>query len=377
MKDLSFKKVLFLTNVPSPYRVDFFNELGKYCDLTVVFEKKTSSERHGSWKNYRFDTFKGIFLKGISVRSDAAFCLGITKILKKEKFDEIICTNVSSPTGMIAVNYMKKHGISYCLECDGAVAGNGKGIKEKVKKYFISGARKYYSTSMSSDEYYVTYGAAPKDIIRYPFTSLRESDVERAVATAEEKKALKEKLGIKAEKLAVSVGRFSYRGGYGKGFDTLIKAAHEIDGNENKIYIIGDEPTEEFLDMREALARDNVKFIGHLSKKELREYYRAADVFVLMTRGDAWGLVVNEAMSCGLPVITTDKCVAGLELVEDDVNGYIIGAESWRDCEKYLSMLFNDAELCEKMGKASLEKIKTYTIEEMVQVHLGHMEETI
>ena len=35
-------KVLFLANVPSPYRVDFFNELGKYCDLTVLFEKATS-----------------------------------------------------------------------------------------------------------------------------------------------------------------------------------------------------------------------------------------------------------------------------------------------------------------------------------------------
>ena len=375
MKEIVRKKILFLTNVPSPYRVEFFNELGKYSDLTVVFEKRTSSERDASWKNYSFDTFKGIFLKGVSVRSDAALCFGITDILKNEKFDHIICTNVSSPTGMISINYMKKHGIEYCLECDGAVAGSGKGFKEKIKKYFISGAKKYFSTSRSADKYYITYGARPSRIIRYPFTSLRECDIEKAPATAQEKAELRKKLGIKAEKLAVSVGRFSYQKGYGKGFDLVIKAAHEINGKENKIYIIGDKPTEEFLEMRDALARDNVVFIGHKSKEELREYYRAADVFVLMTRGDAWGLVVNEAMSCGLPVITTDKCVAGHELVENDVNGFLIDSEAWRSCARDIKMLFESDDMCKKMGLNSLKKIRLYTIEEMVRVHLAELEE--
>ena len=43
--------ILWLTNIPSPYRVNFFNELGKYCDLTVLFEKKASDERDKSWKS--------------------------------------------------------------------------------------------------------------------------------------------------------------------------------------------------------------------------------------------------------------------------------------------------------------------------------------
>lgn len=38
-------KVLFMANIPSPYRVDFFNELGKYCDLTVTFEGRTATDR--------------------------------------------------------------------------------------------------------------------------------------------------------------------------------------------------------------------------------------------------------------------------------------------------------------------------------------------
>ena len=45
-------KILWLTNIPSPYRVKFFNELGTKCDLTVVFEKRSSSERDESWKKF-------------------------------------------------------------------------------------------------------------------------------------------------------------------------------------------------------------------------------------------------------------------------------------------------------------------------------------
>lgn len=362
-------KILFLTNVPSPYRVEFFNELGKYCDLTVVFEKRTSDERDSSWQNYSFDTFKGVFLNGVSVRTDAALCLGVTDIIKNGSFDGIICTNVSSPTGMLAVHYMKKKKIPYCLECDGAVAGSGRGLKENIKKYFIGGAQKYYSTSKSSDDYYITYGAEPRQLVRYPFTSLRASDIEDEPASAEEKKRFRKKLGIKEDKVIVSVGRFSYQGGYGKGFDSLIKAADSL--KPAGIYIIGDEPTEEFLKMREDMSAENVYFIAHKNKSELREYYRAADVFVLMTRGDAWGLVINEAMSCGLPVITTDKCVAGLELVEHGVNGYIADAEDWQACARFADGMLEDDSLRADMGRRSLEKIREYTIEKMAQVHIA------
>ena len=66
-------KVLYIVNVPAPYMVNYFNELGKLVELTVIFEKDTSTERDKSWSEYRFDNFKGIILKGISTAPDAAF----------------------------------------------------------------------------------------------------------------------------------------------------------------------------------------------------------------------------------------------------------------------------------------------------------------
>ncbi len=361
-------KLLFLTNVPSPYRVDFFNELGKLCDLTVVFEKKTSDERDKSWQNYRFESFKGIFLKGISVRTDAALCFGVIKHVKNGNFDKIICTNFSSPTGMLAINYMKRKGIDYWLECDGATAKDGRGFKEKLKTYLITGAAGYYSTSESSDEYYKAYGAPEERIHRYPFTSLRDCDILPSLPAKEAKEALRKKLNITEDNVMVSVGRFSYMGGYGKGYDTIIKSACKLPNAG--IYIIGGEPTEEFLKMQQEFGAQNVHFLPHKSKEELKEYYMASDVFTLMSRGEAWGLVVNEAMAMGLPVITTDKCVAGLELVEHGANGFIVGSEDLDSFTVHAKQLLNNKELCLSMGQKSLEKIKKYTIEEMARSHV-------
>ena len=361
-------KVLFLTNVPSPYRVDFFNELGKYCDLTVAFEKRTSTERDKSWQEYTFQNFKGVFLKGISLSTDTAFCFGVPKLIKQGNFDKIICANFSSPTGMRAIRYMRKKKIPYYLESDGGIAKSGKGIKERIKKYFISGANGYFSTSQQHDAYYTTYGAKENLLYRYPFTSLREKDIDEGLISWEHKKALREKLEIKEDVVLISVGRFSYLNGYGKGYDVLLNAAERMSKNVGW-YIIGGEPTEGFANLQMEKGLTNVHFIKFLNKERLKEYYHAADIFVLMSIGEAWGLVINEAMACGLPVITTDKCVAGLELIEQDKNGFILPVGDEDGLITSLRKILKDNAQNE-MGVYSLKKIKPYTIENMAQTHL-------
>ena len=134
-------KVLFYTNIPSPYRVTFFNELGKYCDLTVVFETASSTERDDAWKKFEFKSFKGVILKGIRTRVDAAFCPGIIKYLKKNEYDHIVVTQLASLTAIWAVAYMRMKGISYYYEGDGGFAGSPKGIKAFFKRFIIKNAK--------------------------------------------------------------------------------------------------------------------------------------------------------------------------------------------------------------------------------------------
>lgn len=369
-------KLLFLTNVPSPYRVDFFNELGKYCDLTVLFEKKNSTERDESWKNYKFNTFRGVFLKGKSISVDTAFCPEVIKYVKDPSFDDIICANVSSLTGMLAIQYMKLHHIAYYIEADGGTAKSGKGLKEKVKKYFISNANGYFSTSNSCDNYFVTYGAELEKVHRYPFTSLMKEDILDRPLTYAEKQKLRLKLGIKEDKVIISVGRFSYMNGYGKGYDTLLRVSERLPKNIG-IYIIGDEPTEKFKRWKIEKKLTHVHFISFKQKKELFEYYRASNLSVLLSRGEAWGLVINESMANGIPVIATDACVGALELIKNGRNGYVVSVDDVNNTIKHIEEILYDDVTNNKFADEAIETIKSYSIEIMVQEHCKILSEDI
>lgn len=359
-------EILFISNVPSPYRVDFFNELGKYCKLTVLFEKNTSDERDKSWKNYRFDNFQGIILKGKSINTDTAFCPEILKYVLNRKYDKVICTTFTDLTGMLAVQCMKLFRIPYYLECDGGFAKDGKGFKERLKKIVISGAKGYFSTGRSCDEYYLKYGAKESRLIRYPFSSIRNQDIQSSTISAEEKLTLREQLGIKEEKVVLAVGQFIHR----KGFDVLLEAAQKM-SSEIGIYFVGGIPTEEYIDLKNGL--ENVHFEGYKQKNELSNYYRAADLFVLPTREDIWGLVVQEAMAYGLPVISTDRCAAALEVIEQDENGNIVPVEDSVALRENILRFLKSKEKLQISGRKSLENIKSYTIESMVESHLKYL----
>jgi len=359
-------KLLFLTSIPSPYRVAFFNELGKYVELTVLFERGSSAERDASWREYAFSHFTGVIMRGHATSKNTAFCPEVRKYLDKS-WDHIICADATTPTGMLAIETMKRRKLDYWIEGDGAFAKSGKGVKERLKKRLLSGAKGYFSTSRAHDDYYLTYGASADRIYRYPFTSVRESDVLRYPTDRAEKDRLKNELGLSEEKILISVGRFSYQNGYGKGYDLLLKACEELPKNYG-VYIIGDKPTDEFLAWKERSELSQVHFLDFKRKDELFRYYRAADLFVLLSRGEAWGLVINEAMANGLPVVTTERCVAGLELVRNGENGYIVPAEDVpATVEAIRSVMVADIY---QMGERSLEIIRGYTIEAMAEAHV-------
>ena len=101
---------------------------------------------------------------------------------------------------------------------------------------------------------------------------------------------------------------------------------------------------------------------------------QAVDVFVLPTREDIWGLVINEAMAYGLPIVTTDRCVAGVELVENGVNGYVVPVEDETALADSLKRVLSGDTAA--MGSASLEKIRGYTIENMAKAHVAFLQET-
>ena len=357
-------RLLFITNIPSPYRVAFFNELGKKCALTVLFERDASSERDESWKRSSFVNFKGIVLKGRQMDVDKSISFDVIHYLNKNLYDEIIVSNAATPTGMIAIQYMKMKGISYWIEGDGAFLGKDNVLKKWIKTHFIGKAKGYFSTSSMHDQYYRKYASNDARIVRYPFSSLTEKDIFPSPASDEEKKRLREKLGMTEEKIVVSVGRMIHR----KGFDVLFQAVKKLSPDIG-VYIIGGKPSEEYVHFVQDNDIRNLHIVDFKQKEELFLYYRAADVFVLPTRQDIWGLVINEAMAAGLPVITTVKCGAGLELVKEGINGYLVPVEDSNLLANRISQILGDVQLRNEMSKSSLAIIQNYTIEHMVNVH--------
>lgn len=354
-------KILWLTNIPSPYRVDFFNEFGRKCELTVIFEREGSIDRDKSWLKYKFNNFTGIILKGIG----KTIRLNVIKYLKKDIYDFVVVSNPLTPTGIVAIKYMKVNKIPYSIVGDGGFPKDNNNYKEQLKKIILRGAELYFSTGEFHDKYYLKYGASSERIVRYPFTSLRQNDILINPVDKLAKKKLKEKLGIKEEKVIISVGRYIHL----KGFDILIKASNKLEGNIG-IYIIGGTPTKDYIELIEKYNINNIHFEEFKSKEELSLYYKAADLFVLPTRSDVWGLVVNEAMAHGLPIITTNRCGAGLELVNEDENGYIVPVDNIEDLAEKMNRIIGSDMLLEKMSSSSLEIIKRYTIENMVKRHM-------
>lgn len=357
-------RILWLANVPSPYRVDFFNELGKQCELTVLFEKKTSDERDKSWLNYSFQNFKGILLRGKSINTDSAICPEVVAYVKDKSYDHIVVTNISSPTGVMAISYMRIHNIPYWIEGDGGFARLGNGVRNRLKTYMISAAKGCFSTSKAHDEYYLAYGATEEKIYRYPFTSLKEHDLFRADDLRYKKDSLRDGLGINEDCVVISVGQFVPR----KGFDVLLRAASLLDSNVG-VYIIGGVPTDEYKQIIQEYRLESIHFVGFESKEELGKYYAASDIFVLPTREDIWGLVINEAMAYSLPIITTNRCVAGLELVKNGENGYIIPTDDYAQLAYYINGMIMDRKY-EQFGDFSRKLINDYTIEQMVKTHM-------
>lgn len=357
------KRVLFLTNFASPYRVHFFDELGKYMDVTVLYSDRVEDIKHrnADWFEKGEGGFQAVQLTRVATVGDENLCLDVLPWLKK-KYDAVVIGGYSSPTAVLAMLYLRLRGIPFWMEVDGGLIRQEGKLKYFVKKSLVCLAKQWLSTGEHTTNYLVHYGAKAEKVRNYPFSSLYERDILPEPVSREEKLALRQKLGIAEEHMVLAIGQFIHR----KGFDVLMYAAKDL-SPDTGIYIVGGEATQEYLKLREELGLDHVHFLGFQKKECLAQYYKAADMFVLPTREDIWGLVINEALAYGLPTVTTQRCVAGLELIEDGINGYVVPVEDAGALAQSIKAVL-EADL-DAMGKAALEKVRPYTLENMAKIH--------
>jgi glycosyltransferase involved in cell wall biosynthesis len=157
-----------------------------------------------------------------------------------------------------------------------------------------------------------------------------------------------------------------------KGLDVLIKAYAAIESRypgKTELVVVGSGPFESLC--RHLVAKmelNNVFFVGRVHPEEVPEFYRHADVFVhpckwyarQRVRGESWGFVINEAMSVGLPVVTTSAVGSSYDLIECGQSGFVIEPGDSDSLTQALTTLYTNASLRRSIGRAAKTRIQAF-----------------
>lgn len=168
---------------------------------------------------------------------------------------------------------------------------------------------------------------------------------------------LKNKLGIEKGSLI-----FLYAGKLdeNKNVSLLIKAFISLNTSVHYLLIVGNGVKESELKEQSKLHK-NIIFLNFQNQQQMPGIYAAADIFVLPSKTETWGLSINEAMAAGKPVIASNTIGATFDLVKNNENGFIFKSDNVTDLKRKLNHFINDLNAVLLMGKASLEIIEKYS----------------
>ena len=363
------KITIFSDNV-APYRIGWADELGKTADVTFAYTKDKDAERNDAWLVKKSKHAKLVKLPAIVVKNKA-ITLAVIKYIKKNPTDVVIFDGYGILPNVFGILYCRMHKIKHFINIDGITLPI-KTTKRWIKKLLFNKYSYFMCGSDISKEWVESFGIDSEKIIVHNFSSIYQKDIIEGVFTTEEKKVFKRKLGLDEErKCVIGVGRFLDW----KQFDLLIRAFAPLDKDYQLVLIGEGEEKPKYEEIVRENLLQNVHILDFMSYSQLTEYYKAADVFVLPSDGEIWGLVINEAMSFGLPIITTDRCVSGRALVLPGENGYRYTYNRIDELTECLEKVLGDIAIQEKMGKKSLEIIQNYTIENIARIHMLYLKD--
>ncbi len=347
------KKVLYLSNIQVPYRVQFFNQLAEYCDLTVVYERSKAGDRDEKWSKSISDKYKVVFLDGFKIGDESTFSFSILKYILGD-YDEIVIGCYSTPVGIFANMVLQIFRRKFFVNFDGEIFAEDNTFKSKIKKIVINGATEYLiAGEKSAESLRSILKDKTKKIFPYYFSSLSKKELIEN----------KEKKVARDNHILVVGQYFDY-----KGLDIAVRAAKELQQMQFTFVGMG-KRTELFV--RENAISDikNITVIPFLQKEDLEQEYMKSALLVLPSRRECWGLVINEAASFGTPIVATKGSGAGIEFLKDQYPMFLAEIEdvdSLKECIIAAVTMKDKSDL----SKYLIDKSAEYTIEHSVQCHL-------
>jgi glycosyltransferase involved in cell wall biosynthesis len=355
-------KVLWVFSHPAPYKIDFFNELGKSIDLTVLFERKTESDRPFAFYYSKAENFKCKFIHSIKIGSSNNYSSEIRNEIIKNKYDIIVINGWSTFSEMKALRYLHAHKIPYVFAINGGIANiNESKLRRKLKDKYIGGAALYLAPDNHSAQYLAYYGAEVTKIKYFPYSTIYSNEIPSQCPTAKERVSLKEREGLPNKEIFISVGSFVPR----KNEMMLLKIWTKV--NPQKVLLLIGEGGEEE-NYRKFIKENNLgnvfikPFVQH---REILKFFRLSEASIFLTKEDIYGHVVNESLSQGTPVIASDNSNSALKLIQNGVNGFVFNLD---EVDKIINTI--DGEVPDQMRQEALKTAQDNTVEKMAVKHL-------
>jgi glycosyltransferase involved in cell wall biosynthesis len=187
---------------------------------------------------------------------------------------------------------------------------------------------------------------------------------EAADALAPRRNTLRAEVGIDADDVVVlSVARLAPE----KGLDTLVRAAAAAGEPRLVVALAGSGPERERLASLATELGVRLVLLPDIPWERIVERYAVADVFALLSRHEPWGVVVNEAAACGLPLVLSDRVGAAYDLLVDGRNGRLVPADDAGAAGDALRELTADPALRRAMGAASREIVAGWGYEPSIE----------
>lgn len=351
-------RILYITNIHNPYRDEFFEQLGKRCDLTVLFERQGSANRDSSWfTNASGHHYHERMLSGVISTKDKFKAM--VEVIN-EGWSLIVVGSYNSRSQILAILYMRKNGIPYVVNSDGAIFETP-GPKGLIRKFVLHGADGYIVAGKSSVPGARHEVGKRAPIFSYPFTSLTRERCSRLVNTTVNRDP----------NLILIVGRFLPY----KGIDVALKALSRL-SKELRIRIVGSGGRSAALEhLVKQMGMSNVEIVPFLSSDELAEEYLKAGLFILPSRKECWGLVVNEAAACGCPIVSTWGAGASIEFLSEQYPQYLAKPKSPASLADAIERWLHTSALeRDRYQRYLRQKSTEFTIETTVDAHLDMFE---
>jgi len=383
------KRLLILSSHPIQYNAPLFKLLATRGDIKIkvfytwgqskekIFDPGFGKVRE--WDVPLLDGYDHEFIENTSVAPGSDHFKGIVNpglIEKIEAYDPdaILIFGWSFQSHLKVMRYFKgKKQILF--RGDSTLLDESKGLsfKKIIRNIFLTWVYHFVDKVLyvgtANKKYFLKYGLENKQLIFAPHAIDNDRFSQASAINKETVKKYKEEIKIPENTIVfVFAGKLEPK----KNPQILIDAFIKLNDVKTHLVLVGNGVLEDQLKMEVACQIESLKsrihFLPFQNQTSMPVIYCMADVFCLPSRGpgETWGLAVNEAMACGLPILISDKCGCAIDLVANGENGYIFNAENEYDLLDKLKLFssISNVELS-KMGDCSRKKIEKFSFEEI------------